>query len=271
LIKRLVRRLVVDIAVARMLLRAGVRLHSVASYPFRRRLGDIRLVFRDGTTLVAPGGEPMLNLVREIFDESRYALPPLAAGDVIIDVGAHVGTFAVWASVCCPGTRIVCVEPTPVAADYLRRNIARNRLRNVTVVEAACASRADDRTLHDRCVMAMNTLFAPDARSDGTVVRCVTLDQLFELNAVRRCGFLKLDCEGAEYEILFSTSDEVLGRIAHITMEYHRGLAPYDERAVATFLRKHGFEVTVGPLEDEEGGYLYASRTSTVVEEPMTA
>lgn len=269
--RQLIGRVTGNLATARMLFRAGVRPWSIAAYPLRRRTGDILLVFRNGATLVAPRGEPLLNLVREIWVENRYALPPMAADEVVLDIGAHVGTFAVWASYKCPGARIISVEPSPVTLDYLRRNVAENRLKNVTVVEAACAADDGERQLFTRGVLAMNTLFAPRAGSVGTAVKCVTLDQLFARFAIPRCAFLKLDCEGAEYQILFSTSDEVLSRIACIAMEYHRSLAPYDEDAISTFLHERSFEVTVGPLEDEEGGFLYAWRPELRAAGPVIA
>ena len=200
----------------------------------------------------------MLNLVREIWAQNRYPIPEVNEGDFIVDVGAHVGTFTVWAGSRCPSTKIIAVEPSPISAEYLRGNVNRNRLSNVSVIEAACASDNDGRCLYARGVLAMNTVFPSGTGLTGSMVQSVSLNALFEKFGIQRCALLKLDCEGAEYEILFSASPESLSRIGSIAMEYHRGLAKFDEHALADYLRHHGFVVEVGAPEDEEGGYLYA-------------
>ena len=41
-------------------------------------------------------------------------------------------------------------------------------------------------------------------------------------NALERVDLLKMDCEGAEYEILYGTPDRYLERIREIRMEYHQ-------------------------------------------------
>jgi FkbM family methyltransferase len=59
-------------------------------------------------------------------------------GDVIVDVGANIGIFTVMASKLVGSRgRIVAIEPNSESAKRLERNIALNRLNNVTVYHAA--------------------------------------------------------------------------------------------------------------------------------------
>src|SRR5208283_3880712 len=53
------------------------------------------------------------------------------------------------------------------------------------------------------------------------LVESVTLDSLLRDLYIERCDFLKMDCEGAEYEILSSTSPDSFRKIARISMECH--------------------------------------------------
>jgi hypothetical protein len=71
---------------------------------------------------------------------------------------------------------------------------------------------------------------------------------------------LKLDCEGAEYDILLNASGPLLSKIRQIAVEYHVGLTPHQPEELAERLERDGFETDLQPLVDEEGGYLYASR-----------
>ncbi len=44
---------------------------------------------------------------------------------------------------------------------------------------------------------------------------------IFSENKIERCHFLKIDCEGAEHEIIATTSHAVFQRIDRIVLEYH--------------------------------------------------
>src|SRR5688572_25562845 len=72
-----------------------------------------------------------------------------------------------------------------------------------------------------------------------------TLADIFRDHGIDRCDLLKLDCEGAEYRILYSAPRDVLDRIDHIILEYHHfsqeeGANP---SALRTFLEGRGFVV----------------------------
>ncbi len=56
--------------------------------------------------------------------EGEYECGFDGQGFDILDVGANVGSFAVWASLRWPGSRIGSYEPHPGTFDYLRRNTA---------------------------------------------------------------------------------------------------------------------------------------------------
>jgi phenylpropionate dioxygenase-like ring-hydroxylating dioxygenase large terminal subunit len=88
-------------------------------------------------------------------------------------------------------------------------------------------------------------------------VPTTSLDKFISENKIKRIDFLKMDCEGAEYEILFGSRPETLRKISRISMEYH----PIDSRRNAgtlkKFLIKNGFEVKV---EDSIIPLLYAKR-----------
>src|SRR5439155_22097922 len=74
------------------------------------------------------------------------------------------------------------------------------------------------------------------------------------------CDFLKIDCEGAEYDIMFHATADTLRRIRHISMEYHDGVTSHSHGELRAFLEKHGFRVQVhGNAAHRNLGYLYAT------------
>lgn len=250
---------------SRTLARGGATPGSIALFPVRRRLRHPRnqITLRNGATLSSPPDEPLLGLFEEVWVDRCYDVGDLPDG-AIVDIGGHVGVFAVWAASRYPRARILALEPSSPMCRALRENVAVNRLGNVTVIQAACAGRSGEAVLYSRGVHAMNSLYSRD--NYGSTFRpiehasLITLDEVFQRFAVDRCVLLKLDCEGAEYEILFGAAAETLGRIDRIVMEYHVGLNEHVPEGLEQFLAARGFEVWRSPLLDEEGGYLHATR-----------
>lgn len=251
-----------------MLLRAGATLPSILLFPLRRRLKHARnqIDLRSGASLVAPLDEPLLELIREIWVNRCYAAEEsgTASEGVIVDIGAHIGVFTAWAAQKYKGLRIIALEPSSRMCAALRRNVAASGLRDVTILQVACGAHVEKATLYSRAYEAMNSLYATDSNgsefSPLETVQVITLDEVFRRFSIERCALLKLDCEGAEYEILLNAADDTLARIDRIALEYHVSLAPGSPGALADFLTARGFTVRWSPGMDEETRYLHAAR-----------
>jgi FkbM family methyltransferase len=240
----------------------------VLVYPLRRRLPrpKNRLDLTTGDSLVSPAEEPLLALFEEIWIRESYlptAWTPTTAPKVI-DVGANVGVFSLWAARRLGAARVVAIEPSHRMACALRANLERNDLEQATVLEVAVGGQRRDAVLYRRGAEVMNTLFHRDNydsqfESIGTI-EIVTLDDVFAMADLDRCDLLKLDCEGAEYETLFGATEETLARVRHIAAEYHLGLTRHEPASLQGFLEDQGFSVTCFDPLDEESGYLHASR-----------
>ncbi|WP_109488149.1 FkbM family methyltransferase [Occallatibacter savannae] len=261
-------RLKTNARTARMLLQNDVRLGSALFYPLRRQLHlDNQLILRGGIKISAPSSEPLLHLFKEIWVEGQYRIPGFSIGDgkVIVDVGSHVGMFTMWAAVPHPGARVIAVEPFSESLAYLRRNVSSNHLSNVQVIEAACGASDCMVDLLARGPAACNTIYSTDRYGNSfrttQQVKMITLSTLFSDCAIEHCDMLKLDCEGAEYDILYSAGRRTLDRVENIAMEYHLGLNQHEPRHLAGFLQEEGFRVDLKPPLDQEGGYLIATRS----------
>jgi hypothetical protein len=91
-------------------------------------------------------------------------------------------------------------------------------------------------------------------------VDVLTLDELFSRFQFESCRLLKLDCEGAQYGILYAARAQTLAGIDEINMEYHVGINRHRPEELSRFLRSHGFSVDCGPMLDDETGYLRARK-----------
>src|SRR5262249_52066747 len=139
--------------------------------------------------------------------EQREYNPPgyeIQPGDTVVDVGANVGTFALLASRAAgPSGRVVACEPDPENFALLLRNLRDNGCANVIPAKVAVAGVAGKLTLHSGEQGGFHSLYA--ARLPGSPRSCeveaLTLADVFDRFGVGRCDFLKVDCEGAEFEI----------------------------------------------------------------------
>jgi FkbM family methyltransferase len=264
--KAMIRRFCNDIQFASRLLKGGVTLGSLLSYPLQRRLRspERRLNLKSGISIASPGTLELLYLFEEIWIEGCYWKGgEIPAGATVVDLGANVGVFTLSA-LANGADRVIAVEPSPEMCKYLSLNISSNHFGNVTVVQAACGAKAGEAVLYHRGDGMRIGLYGGDLQGHLFQPLCrtpvITLDDLFARNRVETCHLLKLDCEEAEYDILFNAHEDTLRTIQAIAMEYHAGLSGHDPQELVSFLQAHGFKVERTPLTEANVGYLYANR-----------
>lgn len=180
----------------------------------------------------------LLSLFREIFLYQHYAplvpLPLIEDGSLrqIIDVGAHVGCFSLWATMALPKRSITCIEADPVTVEALRTNMTdRCRTHSVEVVHSAVL---DDFGLglvgdtdgrwgaeSNRC---MNSVRMPGKTDASSIAKSSDADvtiQTLDTFVHGPVDLLKVDIEGAELRVLshaFSQGyrDQILQTVVEI-------------------------------------------------------
>ncbi len=179
---------------------------------------------------------------------------------VIVDIGAAAGDFTVFAARRVPRGRVIAYEPAPDSAAMLRQNVAVNGLSNVEIHQVAVGAQEGDVILDTSGGVAVKyrTAGAP-ASGERLTVHSVPLARVLEELPDGRCEFLKIDAEGAEYDILLNLDDDALGHIRRVCLEYHEGVTPYSHADLERFFRTKGWSVRVSPsLVREELGFLFA-------------
>jgi FkbM family methyltransferase len=254
---------------ARKMYREGMTLGSVLMWPIRSRIGQPHVfAMRNGVSFISPQDLNFQLLWREVWLDEVYGQGEMniAPQGTIVDVGANIGLFSIWAATRCEGGRVIAVEPSPRMADFLRKNAARNR-KSVTVIQAACGGAQGKGALYtpygDEARNTLNTLDSSVPARALADVEILTLEELFKRSDIETCDFLKLDCEGSEYDIVLNSPPRVLEKIHQIALEYHPGLKrSHTPEKLQEFLGEHGFMARRQPLETPGYGYIYAIRAS---------
>lgn len=224
----------------------------VWAYVVRRapRGGTVRL--KNGWTIHLSRDPADIVTIFVVFAREDYGrVPP---GSVVVDIGANIGVFALYA-VFCGASRVLAYEPSGESYECLTRNIRENALDDVIVPHRLAVSSGDRPLVRfPRRSSVMNAMVADDRTDDVDEVRTTTLDAIVQ--PVERVDLVKIDAEGAEYDILFSTGAAAFGKIAALKLEYHRGRQ--DE--IVTRLRANGLEPVNLTADNAVGGVIWFAR-----------
>jgi FkbM family methyltransferase len=223
------------------------------------------LVFHTRKDVTVEVPHRLVQTFKEIFMDECYLAgleKDISPGATIIDVGANAGYFTLFAADQFPQSRIFSFEPVPVNYNQLQRHSNLNKNRDIKCYPLAVAGQTGEITLsfdaHDSFTTSATMFKQVNAEEDSLKVSCVSLQELMDEHNITKCDLLKMDCEGAEYDILYNTSAGSLQRIDQIAMEVHSGKED-DQNidALEVFLQRHGFFTRRRPV-----GMLWAWRIS---------
>lgn len=206
------------------------------------------LRLRNGIAMKIRPKSSDIYIAREIWGENLYNPPgfELKPGCTIIDIGAHIGMFSTYASFMTGGkSSIYSLEPEKNNRSLLRENFAINSVKGVKIMPFGVASKAGAKRIffQDRANSGKVSLYSVHPYFQSSMARFITFAQLTGKYRIRKIDFLKLDCEGAEYEILFQCPKDLLRRIGRISMECHNFGKGREPAAMRRFLQNEGFDV----------------------------
>jgi len=127
-------------------------------------------------------------------------------GDVVIDIGAHVGIFTIKAARKAKNGVVVAVEPYLPNYKLLVYNINHNKIKNVIRVNSALSDSTGSTQLYISTESVSHTIHKRRKKYIGTEkytqVVTQTLDELLDKLELPKVNFIKMNVEGAELSIL---------------------------------------------------------------------
>ncbi len=218
------------------------------------------LELRNGLRYLVRPGTSDLAVLNEAVLRNPYLSPgyvQLREDAVVVDVGANIGDFTIQEVALCPRGRIYAVEPISQNARMIEVNKLLNGMSNIEVFPVALGADEGEITIHVAGSQSSSYFFSHQQPEE--TVRLITLPRLMQECGIERIDLLKLDCEGAEWDILPACS-ALLPRIDQICMECH----PRDgwtAARLAAWLRDAGYQVR--HTEGGWNGLLWATRRAT--------
>ena len=150
--------------------------------------------------------------------ETSLLIEHLKAGDVFLDIGANIGYYTLLASVIVKGDGVVIAcEPDLENCRLLHENLALNQVDNVVVFHAAVSDyNGSGRLYLSPDNKGDHRLYDCGDGRDSTPARVITGENLRDV--MNRVDFIKIDTQGAEYNILKGLENIILENKSHLTM-----------------------------------------------------
>ena len=194
---------------------------------------------------------------KEIFLSDFYSIDEwidtLPRDPVVVDVGGNAGYFSMLLLSRRPATSLFAYEPIERNFELFQNNIKINPVisgKAHVFHRAVTGKNIDSITLYkeatsDNSVTASVFQDFESHNLNAVTVKAISLQQILSENKLEQVDFLKLDCEGSEYPIVYDSPPEIWKKIKTVFLEVHN--LDEDRRNLQTidrFLKTAGYTTT---------------------------
>lgn len=208
----------------------------LAKYGSLKRYTPIKNVKFKNYTIDIPDGPSFVFQFKEIFVEEIYKFESDTDSPIIYDCGANIGMSCLYFKSIYPKARIKVFEADPIIVEILKKNLLRNDIKDVEIIDKAVW-------------IDYNGVYLGIEGADGGSIK-LNSDKKIKVDSIRlkdfleseyKVHFLKIDIEGAEYEVLKDCKD-ALHNVENIFIEYHSWKnSPQKLSEILAILENNGF------------------------------
>ncbi len=198
--------------------------------------------------------------IKEVFYDHDYQ-PKAKSAKTVIDIGANIGTCTVYLSGLFPKAKIYSLEPDPKTFQLLKTNKELNHCTNVTLISQAVSNRRGSTTFYSCQANGLSSLSKTRLpyQVTKTRVELTTIPDLMRQYRLGQIDILKIDAEGAEFDILLKTPRFPYPLIKEIILEYHDRPTAHHHEEIVSRLHQAGYKIITSPHPLEVGiGIIHA-------------
>lgn len=221
-----------------------------------------KIILRNGVKLESPSEIDLLFLIHEIWIDKIYSPKgyEIRDNDKIIDIGGNIGVFATYAATRAKETKVYSFEPFPDNISFLRKNIELSLLGNIEIFEGAVTDKDSLVSLNISDSWIKHSL-SKITSGEGKTIDVKGFSFTDILQQIKHCNLLKLDCEGGEYQILYSCSENVMKNVYKIVGEYHNlNTSDLNGKGLKKFLEMNNYKIDKFQDFGDESGLICARR-----------
>ena len=200
-------------------------------------------------------------VINETWIENVYRIHQgqFFGGGVFVDIGANIGAVSLFVDSFNKDReddskiKVYSVEPEPNNLYLLNKNIENNPTENITIVNNAIWYEEKMVSISNR---GGNSSIV-DLEEDSSEVLAITLETLFLTYDIKEVDVMKIDIEGAEFDLIINTPAETLAKINRLVLEFDKSFDGRFGQMIEKLSKQFGIDILGSP---ERGGYVYANR-----------
>ncbi|MBI4993003.1 MAG: FkbM family methyltransferase [Candidatus Magasanikbacteria bacterium] len=235
---------------------------------------DKKINFNHRLINIAYRDDSDLSVIDEFFVDKMYKSVECLISNSqfpILDIGAHIGVFSIYSKIINPKSKIIAIEPGPDNFALLKQNISANDLSDIKIQQTAIIGTEEKTTTlylsknshNHSTIKPSNNLTIQQFNNSTITVPATSLEKLIKQNKIKKIGLLKMDIEGAEFDIVLNIDNETWGKIRYVMIEYHESESDKREN-LENIIRQHGFSVEHFPNKFDKGFGLLVCRNKKV-------
>ena len=190
--------------------------------------------------------------INRVYLPANFVIHPR---DIVVDIGAHRGGFSCFAAHQTSNT-VFAYEPDLTNFSQLQKNIKRNNLQNIVAQNVAIGGKTGKSTLHISSTSSRHSLYGDQTIKKEAEVDVLSLDDC--LHKLESVHLLKMDCEGAEFDILMQASDKTLHKIQKLAVETHNPIYSNKMEQLSERIKACIPNINIIDQKKYNLGYLYA-------------
>lgn len=201
-------------------------------------------------------------VINETWQENVYRIyeDQFSGEGIFVDIGANIGAVSIFVD-SFNGNRgynnkikVYAVEPEPHNLSLLNQNIQNNPVKNITIVDKAVWYEEKMVSISNR---GGNSSIVNLENENKSEVLTITMENLFSMYNIKEVDVMKIDIEGAEFDLIINTPAETLAKIKRLVLEFDKSFDGSFGKMVEKLAKQFGIEILGSP---ERGGYIYANR-----------
>ncbi len=217
---------------------------SILYIPFDKKKKRLNLLFADVATKNKDGiffcrkHTPQIWGIDTFKEQKSRKYFELIKKGTFVDVGANVGRYSMMvANNLKDKGRLVSIEPEPEVFETLKKNAELNKIKNAVLINTACFSRNKNMKFYITKSLGEHSLYG---KGKCIKIRARKLDDILKERKINDVNLIKIDVEGAEFEVIKGAAKTISMQKPMIIFE-----SLEEERAskITKFLKKEGYKV----------------------------
>lgn len=195
---------------------------------------------------------------KEIYVAEIYKFDFENQAPTILDCGANIGLSCLYFKELFPNAMIKAFEADPDIAKTLKVNLERNNAQDIEIINKAVWT-------HDQGIeFSVDGADGGSINSSGNKIKIPSIRLKEYLKAVDQISLLKIDIEGAEYEVLKDCANE-LSHVKNIFIEYHSWNSTEQRLSeILEILETNGFRYYIEDIAKRKHPFLNKSESSNM-------